>query len=255
MSRRAAASAVRVVGPDVERGPERLEPGGQLVGVDRADGLGHRRDDTADRSAAACEPRCNRVICNHTCRTQQDGAANEMGDMTMDELRGWFAGRIPDEWFTGRSTSPSTARRSSWSGRSRRSRRRRARARPRRPRRASRASTRFREETRAGADAHRRRGPAPVPAPRLVGREARRRDPHLHDRRGAGHDPPADARARASSTRSSTPASRAAGARRSPGASGWSATTRATGSTKLRGRARRRSRGAWRGPEAGRDQN
>jgi hypothetical protein len=24
-----------------------------------------------------------------------------MGDMTMDELRGWFAGRIPDEWFTG----------------------------------------------------------------------------------------------------------------------------------------------------------
>jgi hypothetical protein len=23
-----------------------------------------------------------------------------MGDMTMDELRGWFAGRIPDEWFT-----------------------------------------------------------------------------------------------------------------------------------------------------------
>ena len=26
-----------------------------------------------------------------------------MGEMTMDELRGWFAGRIPDEWFTGRS--------------------------------------------------------------------------------------------------------------------------------------------------------
>ena len=24
-----------------------------------------------------------------------------MTDMTMDELRGWFAGRIPDEWFTG----------------------------------------------------------------------------------------------------------------------------------------------------------
>jgi hypothetical protein len=24
-----------------------------------------------------------------------------MGEMTMDELRGWFAGRIPDEWFTG----------------------------------------------------------------------------------------------------------------------------------------------------------
>ena len=24
-----------------------------------------------------------------------------MGDMTMDELRGWFVGRIPDEWFTG----------------------------------------------------------------------------------------------------------------------------------------------------------
>ena len=24
-----------------------------------------------------------------------------MGDLTMDELRGWFAGRIPDEWFTG----------------------------------------------------------------------------------------------------------------------------------------------------------
>jgi len=24
-----------------------------------------------------------------------------MGDMTMDELRGWFAGRIPNEWFTG----------------------------------------------------------------------------------------------------------------------------------------------------------
>jgi hypothetical protein len=24
-----------------------------------------------------------------------------MGDMTMDELRGWFAGRIPDDWFTG----------------------------------------------------------------------------------------------------------------------------------------------------------
>ncbi|HXG26124.1 MAG TPA: hypothetical protein VNL94_04620 [Candidatus Binatia bacterium] len=24
-----------------------------------------------------------------------------MGDMTIDELRGWFAGRIPDEWFTG----------------------------------------------------------------------------------------------------------------------------------------------------------
>lgn len=23
-----------------------------------------------------------------------------MGDMTMDELRGWFAGRIPDDWFT-----------------------------------------------------------------------------------------------------------------------------------------------------------
>jgi hypothetical protein len=23
-----------------------------------------------------------------------------MGDMSMDELRGWFAGRIPDEWFT-----------------------------------------------------------------------------------------------------------------------------------------------------------
>jgi hypothetical protein len=22
-------------------------------------------------------------------------------DMTMDELRGWFAGRIPDDWFTG----------------------------------------------------------------------------------------------------------------------------------------------------------
>ena len=24
-----------------------------------------------------------------------------MGDKTMDELRGWFAGRIPDDWFTG----------------------------------------------------------------------------------------------------------------------------------------------------------
>ncbi len=24
-----------------------------------------------------------------------------MGETTMDELRGWFAGRIPDEWFTG----------------------------------------------------------------------------------------------------------------------------------------------------------
>jgi hypothetical protein len=24
-----------------------------------------------------------------------------MGDMTMDEVRGWFAGRIPDDWFTG----------------------------------------------------------------------------------------------------------------------------------------------------------
>ncbi len=24
-----------------------------------------------------------------------------MGDMTTDELRGWFAGRIPDDWFTG----------------------------------------------------------------------------------------------------------------------------------------------------------
>ena len=24
-----------------------------------------------------------------------------MGDMTLDELRGWFAGRVPDEWFTG----------------------------------------------------------------------------------------------------------------------------------------------------------
>lgn len=23
-----------------------------------------------------------------------------MGEMTLDELRGWFAGRIPDEWFT-----------------------------------------------------------------------------------------------------------------------------------------------------------
>jgi hypothetical protein len=23
-----------------------------------------------------------------------------MGDMTMDELRGWFVGRIPDDWFT-----------------------------------------------------------------------------------------------------------------------------------------------------------
>ena len=25
-----------------------------------------------------------------------------MGEMAMDELRGWFAGRIPDDWFTGR---------------------------------------------------------------------------------------------------------------------------------------------------------
>jgi len=24
-----------------------------------------------------------------------------MGEMTMDELRGWFAGRIPDDWFEG----------------------------------------------------------------------------------------------------------------------------------------------------------
>jgi hypothetical protein len=24
-----------------------------------------------------------------------------MGDMSMDEVRGWFVGRIPDEWFTG----------------------------------------------------------------------------------------------------------------------------------------------------------
>ncbi|HJP90141.1 MAG TPA: hypothetical protein VJ850_13990 [Candidatus Limnocylindrales bacterium] len=24
-----------------------------------------------------------------------------MADMTIDELRGWFAGRIPDDWFTG----------------------------------------------------------------------------------------------------------------------------------------------------------
>jgi hypothetical protein len=24
-----------------------------------------------------------------------------MSEMTLDELRGWFAGRIPDEWFTG----------------------------------------------------------------------------------------------------------------------------------------------------------
>ena len=24
-----------------------------------------------------------------------------MGEMTMDELRGWFAGRIPDDWFAG----------------------------------------------------------------------------------------------------------------------------------------------------------
>ena len=24
-----------------------------------------------------------------------------MSDTTMDELRGWFAGRIPDDWFTG----------------------------------------------------------------------------------------------------------------------------------------------------------
>ncbi len=24
-----------------------------------------------------------------------------MGEKTMDELRGWFAGRIPDDWFTG----------------------------------------------------------------------------------------------------------------------------------------------------------
>lgn len=24
-----------------------------------------------------------------------------MGEITMDELRGWFAGRIPDDWFTG----------------------------------------------------------------------------------------------------------------------------------------------------------
>jgi hypothetical protein len=24
-----------------------------------------------------------------------------MGEMTMDDVRGWFAGRIPDDWFTG----------------------------------------------------------------------------------------------------------------------------------------------------------
>src|SRR6185295_16854683 len=24
-----------------------------------------------------------------------------MRDVSMDELRGWFAGRIPDDWFTG----------------------------------------------------------------------------------------------------------------------------------------------------------
>jgi hypothetical protein len=24
-----------------------------------------------------------------------------MGEMTIDELRGWFAGRIPDDWFSG----------------------------------------------------------------------------------------------------------------------------------------------------------
>ena len=24
-----------------------------------------------------------------------------MGEMTLDELRGWFAGRIPDDWFAG----------------------------------------------------------------------------------------------------------------------------------------------------------
>lgn len=24
-----------------------------------------------------------------------------MGEMSLDELRGWFTGRIPDEWFTG----------------------------------------------------------------------------------------------------------------------------------------------------------
>jgi hypothetical protein len=24
-----------------------------------------------------------------------------MSDMSMDELRGWFAGRVPDDWFTG----------------------------------------------------------------------------------------------------------------------------------------------------------
>ena len=36
----------------------------------------------------------------------------------MESLTAWFAGRLPDDWFTRPPRSPSTARRSSWSARS-----------------------------------------------------------------------------------------------------------------------------------------
>jgi hypothetical protein len=42
---------------------------------------------------------CNAVILLTAFEHRQRSTA--MGEMTMDELRGWFAGRIPDDWFTG----------------------------------------------------------------------------------------------------------------------------------------------------------
>src|SRR5262249_51094459 len=50
---------------------------------------------TSDASAAAA--RAIVECCNHACIWR----SRSMGEMGMDEVRGWFAGRIPDDWFTG----------------------------------------------------------------------------------------------------------------------------------------------------------
>src|SRR5690349_15366206 len=48
-------------------------------------------------TVAAVVIACNSVITIATERMRR----RTMGEMTLDELRGWFAGRLPDEWFTG----------------------------------------------------------------------------------------------------------------------------------------------------------
>ena len=146
-------------------------------------------------------------------------------------LEGWFAGRLPDDWFTGRARShQSTARRSSssapWPNPIPRGRRRHG-DRPRPAGRGSNASAR----TRASSACDRRRGRAPHRPQGRVGRAVRRRARGLHEPRGPRDDTAAHERAPDARHVGRRGRRRGAAPTRSRGACDSCVSTKASGST------------------------